>query len=781
MCGKSENHKLFTHLQVQSDVGVSMTKPNDPVSPEPAPNYHPAMADEGDIASTFRAVMLMIRRRIWMILAIVVLGTGLAGFVGHSRTPTYTAQAMVMIEPKENRIVDVEAVAAGLSGDITAIETQVKLLSSREYLARLADRLYGPEQLLAHGEETGPGEEEPEQGPLAKLVAMIPEDLLIATGLAHEPQMLDAEAEAFLLREKRVERIADRLKVKQEGRSFVLSINYTSPNPQEAARIANTLADLYIDEQVRDKLTTTKRASGWLEIRLAELKQELEDAEAAAERYRSEHRLLESRGLQMSSQQVGELTNLLVSTRAARSEKETRLRYIRSMQSKGERLESVTEVLESPYLANLWQQESALLKEEAELLTQFGDRHPRVQNLAAEKKKIGEKIERETKRLVDNIANEISVLSAKEKSVQADINNLIKQSDVAGQAEVELRQLERQAEASRKIYEDFLYRYKETKEQQEIVQPNARVIARAKPPIEPSSIPPSLILLVGLVGSSVAGISLAWLTERLDNGVRSGKQIESEFGLPCLGLVPYLRGMARKYERRPHRYLLDKPLSTYAETIRSVHTALRLSNVDQPPKVVQVTSSVPGEGKTTFATSLAALLAQTGHRTLLLDLDLRHPSVHREITLPNDDAFFRYMMGEADVAELIHHDEVSGVDVIGVCKPAHNPAAIVASQRLSDLMRELRSAYDYIVVDSTPVLGVSDSKVTTELVDTVLFVVRWEKTTRDTAIDALKELVELNINVGGVVLTQVDVVRHARYGYGGIDNYYHKYNKYYQN
>lgn len=708
-----------------------------------------------------------------MIAAIVLLGGGLAGFIGYSRVPTYTAQAMVVIEPKESRIVDVEAVAAGLGGDASAIETQVKILSSPEYLTRLADRLYrsGQPDVV---------EEPPPQGPLARLVAMMPEDWLIATGLAEEPRTLDPEAQALLEREKRVAQIASRLKVKQEGRSLVLSINYTLPDPQQAARVANALADLYIDEQVREKLGQTKQATGWLEVRVAELKRELEEAEQVAERFRSEHMLFETKGMQMNSQQVSDLTNMLVSTRAARSEKETRLRYIRSMQARGERLESVTEVLESPFLINLWQQESTMLQQEAELLSQFGERHPRVVNLIAEKKKIAEKIERETKRLVDNIANEISVLVAKEKSIEADIGKLVKQTDVAGQAEVQLRQLERQAEATRKIYEEFLGRYKETREQEEIVQPNARIIARAKPPLEPSSIPPSLILVVGLVGSSVAGISLAWLRERLDNGVRSAGQIERDFGLPCFGLVPHLSLPAKGPESRPHAYVLSKPLSAYAEAIRSVHTALRLSNVDQPPKVIQVTSSVPGEGKTTFATSLATRLAQSGYATLLFDLDLRRPSVRREIALPQEDLLAQFMMGEIELKDVIHHDQESGLDVIAVPRPPRNPVAILDSQRLRDLMAELRTVYDYIVVDSVPVLGLSDSKVTAELVDTVVFLIRWEKTPRDTAFNALKELVEANVRLGGVVLSQVDLVRHIRYGYGGVDSSYYKYKKYYQ-
>jgi capsular exopolysaccharide synthesis family protein len=745
---------------------------------EPEGNRYPPTRDDEDVVSLLLSLLRMLRRRIRMILLVVLLGTGLAGLIAHSREPAYTAQALVMLESKENRIVNVEAVAAGRGTDVSEVETQVRLLNSPVYLTRLAEKLYGPELDPAAGPELS------DEGPLAKLAAMVPKDWLIASGLADEKATpADPEAERELLLKNRVVKLARALAVRQEGRSLVLSVNYTAKDPAQAAEVANALVEMYIEDQVSDKLSITKKASDWLEVRLAELRRQLESSEQAAERYRRENSLLESRGLQLNAQQVSDLTSIHVTTRAARSEKETRLRYIRSLQAKGESLGSVTEVLESPYLLNLWEQGSALQHKEAELRGSLGDRHPQVQAIVGEQKSVREKIDRETKRLVDNISNEVSVLVAKERSIQADIDALIRKTDQAGQAEVELRQLERQAEADRRLYEEFLQRFKETKEQEGIIQPNAKMIAPAKEPAKPSSVPPGLILLAGFLGSSMAGVGLAWLTERLDSGVRSGKQIEAEFGVPYFGLVPFLREIARKRGRagRPHRYLLAKPLSVYAETLRSVHTALRLGSADHPPRVIQVTSSVPGEGKTVFAVSFATLLAQGGHRTLLLDLDLRHPSVRREIEIPHEAALIRYMLGELAYDELAHRDEESGLDVIAVRLPPRNSAAILASQQLRDLVRQLRERYEYIIVDSTPVLGVSDSKVTAELVDAVLFVVRWERTTSDTLRDALKELVELKLPVSGVVLTQVDLARHSLYGYGGIDNYYAKHTKYYQN
>lgn len=756
--------------------GSSKMSPPEPAAPYPPAASYPSAApyssaadDRGeDLVPTLRSLFLMARRRIRMILLTAAIGTGLAALFAYVREPVYTAQALVMLAPTEDRIVDLRSVTAGMTNDTSTIETQIKLLTSPVYLAQLADRLQEAERDNALG---GDGLAEG----LAKLFGIV-------TGLADEGgAFADLERQRSLERERQVARLARALRVRQEGRSLVLSINFTSKSPNQAAQLANALADFYIEHQLSDKLNATKRATRWLEVRLAELKQELENSEQAVERYRSEHQLPGGKGVQIDAQQIADLTNMLVATRAELSEKETRLRYIRDLQARGGQLGSVTEVLQSPYLISLWQQESALQQQEADLRSSFGPKHPRVRNLLAEQQNVATKIGQEIERLVDNISNEISVLAAKEKSIEADIRTLIDKTDAAGQAEVELRQLERQAEANRRLYEEFLQRYKETREQQDIVQPNAKIIAHAEVPTIPSSIPPGIIMLAGFLSSSMVGLGLAWMLERLDKGVRSGKEIEGEFGLPCLGLIPFLPSVGQGDGRRPHQYLLAKPLSVYAETIRLVHTTLRLSNKHRPPRVIQVTSSIPGEGKTVFAVSLATAIAQEGHRTLLLDLDLRHPSVRREIAIPGKATLANYVAGEVAADALVHQDAESGLDVIALPSPAHNPTMVLTSEKLRDLVQTARERYDYVIIDSTPVLGVSDSRITGEIADAILLVVQWGETPLDTVRDTLAELTENNITVNGAVLTQVHINRHARYGYGGIDQHYKKYRHYYRN
>jgi succinoglycan biosynthesis transport protein ExoP len=745
-----------------------------------AERYYGAPQEPAEEGTDLRGFLAFLRRRRGLILGVTLVGTLAAGYWGFSRKPVYTAQALVKIEPKEAKIIDIQAVAAGLSADAATVETQIRLIQSRAMLEQLVERL----DLVDRNGPLPPAEpKSPVVAWLAETIGVwLPQDWLFATGLAQEQPEVEPELAYEVAKEQRIDKLLDNLKVKQEGRSLVLSINYTSPSPAEAARIANGLADLYIAAQVQEKAGITQKATEWLEIRVAELQEQVVAGEAEIEQYRSKYGLYETKGgLTLQGQQIMNLTQMLVQARAERSEKESRLRYIRDLQNRRESLNTLSEVMNSPYMTRLWEQERELQKAEAELLSTFGEKHPRVQLLKAEQAKVAEKIRAEVQRIVDNTANEIKVLQARERSIEQDIARLMNETDKAGQAEIKLRELERQVAVNRALYEQFLQRLKETREQQQLAAADAKVVARAKPPEMPSSRSPIFWVLAGLLVSAMAGTGLAWAVERLDNTIRSGKEIERLFGLPCFALVPYVSPSLTKKHGGLAGYLVAKPLSIYAETIRQIFTALRLSNIDRPPRVVQVTSSVPAEGKTTLAISLATGLGQAGHKVVLVDLDIRHPSVGRELGTKALGRLVEYMAGDASAEELVYPVPELGIEVISVDRQSANPGAIITSQRMRELFASLRERYDYVVVDSTPVLGVTDCKLAAELVDAVLFVVRWEKTTKDVAEDALKQLVEHRVPLAGCVITQVDVKKHARYGYGGVDHYYSKYHKYYVN
>jgi succinoglycan biosynthesis transport protein ExoP len=275
------------------------------------------------------------------------------------------------------------------------------------------------------------------------------------------------------------------------------------------------------------------------------------------------------------------------------------------------------------------------------------------------------------------------------------------------------------------------------------------------------------------------GTLLAFVIDRLDRGVRTGRQAEEVLNLPHIGFIPKLGG---RRGRDAHHYLTEKPTSAYAEAIRGVQSALYFSNIDQPPQVVLVTSSVPAEGKTTLALSLATLLAQSGCKTVAVDLDLRRPSLGHPAREDGGGDLVDYMRGEKTLDEILHQDgQVHNLDIVPARRLNASPTDLLASQRMVSLMAELRARYDYIILDSPPLLGMSDSRFAARLADAVLFVVRWSKTGEAVAQKALDILRDSGAPIAGTVLTQVNIRRHRKYSPEEVLHYYGRYNQYYVN
>ncbi len=740
--------------------------------------YYPVAPGGGEPGFDVREVLAFLRRRRGWIVGFALIGAIAGGIVGYARPPKYQAQALVLIQPPQKSGGDIntlDALAYGNTPSSAFVETQIRIARSRAFLNQAVDRLRlvpeDPERLRILAVERADGG----RNLPGWLTRMLPEGLLFSTGLAEDRPLLSPDALREELRRQQLRDLLDRVTVRQEGRSLILSIGYSSENPFEAARIANGLAELFVSQQVDDRVAARRSADEWLRTRIAELGDELRRLENTIEEYRAKHDLLERQGLTPESEQAQALTNMLVETRANRREKEARIRYIQQLMRRGEKLNALSEVLESRYMQSLWERESALQQQEAELLNTYGPKHPVVVRLREEKRKLRAQQRKEVGRIVENIRNEIAVLKAREVSLQQDIDALMQKGDEAARAAIKLRELEREAQANREVYENFLRQQKEVEAKLKLTQPSARIVARAEPPEKPSSIPPQLFALLGLVGSGFAGLGLALVRERLDNGIRSAREVEGLFGLPCFAQVPHLASRTLKRYGEPHAYLLAKPLSAFAEGVRGVHTALRTLDIDNPPKIVQVTSAVPSEGKTSMAACLAVSLVREGNSVLLVDLDLRRPTLSRLFSREGGPTLLDALLGEVPLDKAIQTDEASGVDLLSVGKPVDNPGAILGSRRLRDLLGRLRERYDYVVLDSTPTLGLSDAKRAAALADATLFLIRWEKTPVDTVEDALKELADHKIEVAGTALTMVDVKRQSRYGYESPGRYYTSY------
>jgi capsular exopolysaccharide synthesis family protein len=395
---------------------------------------------------------------------------------------------------------------------------------------------------------------------------------------------------------------------------------------------------------------------------------------------------------------------------------------------------------------------------------------------AAEEENLAAKIDLEVGNIVANLENEVAVARSREQALAEALGEAKSRSEVTSRAEIELRQLERESEANRSLYESFLTRLKQLEEQLDLVRPDAKVVSLAAIPQSASFPKRKPMVLIGFTSSVVLGVLMALVRERLDTGFHTGRQLHEVLGVTSFGLVPAIR--PGKRETRPHRYLLEKPLSAYADAIRSVQKSVELSWSDGRSQIVLVTSTLPGEGKTTLALSLAASAARSGRKTVVVDVDLRHPSVAREMGQPFGPGLVEFLTGEATADEVIHAaDFQSNLHFIPVRGLTTSPVDLLESGEMASLLTALRTRYHYVFLDGPPAL-VTDARAAAFLADTVLYAVRWNKTKAEVASHGLEALAGSRISVAGLVLTQVNLARQARYSYGDVSSYYGEYKKY---
>jgi capsular exopolysaccharide synthesis family protein len=747
----------------------------------PAPLEPAPAADSGTI--DVMDVVRVLRRRKWLVVTIVLVGTLAATLYGLQRTPVYTAQSVVLIDPQKSSVVDIQAALSGLSSDQATMGTQIRLFQSRTFQARVMEDLHlfdDPEFNPALRKSSPSPIKAALEVPLARLQAMIPPDWLTALGLDQEPvTVLESEAPR-IAREAALNNFAANLVAAGDGDTYVLTISFTSISPEKAALIANRTAEIYVDDQLKSKLFATDRASIWLDERLRTLQDDVRKSEQAVAQYRSQNNLLDSQGVLLGDQELSDLNKELITARADLAERQARLGQARTLRGRGGgAVDALADVMNAPLIVSLRQQEADLLRQEAELSNLYGARHPKMQQLEAEKANLEAKINAEVSRITSALQNDVAVTQARVTAIQSQLNGMKSQTTDNREAEVKLRELQRQADANRTLYESFLARSKEMGEQQEIVEPDARLVSIANPPIRPSSPSTKLFTAAGFTLSFVFSSLLALFLDRLDKGLRSAREVEAAVGLPTLALVPRLEKLKRN--QKPYQYLMEKPLSAYTESIRAIYMALKLGNVDNPPKVVMITSSLPEEGKTTVAVSLATFAARSHKRVLLIDLDLRHPSVHRELGWSVSSGLVEYMMNDRTLDEVIHHDLETGLHFLPIKAQTSNPTDLLESVRLRQLIEACRESYDYVVIDSAPLVSVTDSRLAALLADKTIFVLKWGDTVESAAQDGIQTLRDIGIDIAGAVLTQIDLRKHALYRYNDIGEYYSKTKNYYVN
>jgi len=715
---------------------------------------------------------LWLRKR--LLLSVTFLLSLLAVLIIYQLVPRYTATTQLLIGINAAKVVDIEEVMTGnLNGD-SAVIGEMEVLKSRELARKVIEHLQ-----LDQYEEFNPKLKKP--GFLAQFNPknLIPETWKEAMGLV-EIDTRTPEEKQEAQQTNLTNTFLGKLTVSQVKRSQVINLAFESQDPKLAAKIVNELADKYIVGQLQAKFDATKKATDWLNDQLGELKHKVESSERAVENYRKTHALLEvSKGTGLSQQQLSEVNSQLIIARSQRAEAEAKYQQVESIARNGQDIDSVVEVLNSGLISSLRSQEAEVQRKYSEMLVEYGARHPRMIQMQAEMEDTKAKINMEVKKIAAGLRHSLDVARAREGSLAGSLRQMESKTTGNSQAEVDLHALEREATANKALFETFLGRFKETASTQGISQADARVISFAEIPLKASFPKKNLILTASVIGSIAFAIFLVFVLEMLNPGVRSPEQIQELFNITTLGIVPKLMDIKIK----PHEYLLAKPLSALAEAINTLRISLSLLNPDAEVKSLLVTSSVPGEGKSTLAVLLGRHSATAGQRVVVVDADLRRPTIGKTFKVKEGALGLTDLLMHHDLvlSEVLVNDPETGMKILTRGQSAFiNPIDLFASHRMKSIIDELREQFDLVIVDSAPIMAVPDTRILAGLVDKTIFVLSWDSTPKKVIASALHLLSkDGHNNVAGIVLQKVNLEQYGRYGYGD-SGYYHSYGRYKQ-
>jgi polysaccharide biosynthesis transport protein len=738
-------------------------------------------SEELNLRELWRALT---RRKLVLLATILVITGGAFGYVSQ-QAPMYTAEALIHVQNRDAQVVEIDGVVEELIADPATIESEIELLNSPAFLRRLAEKLE-----LVNDPEFNPAlrpdAAEPSFLEAINPFGYIPEEWWASLGASQHSSLDEVATQvdpAAVTLNNVIRRLGGRVDIAQVGRSYVISLSFLSEDAAKAARIANTMAEEYLVAQVEAKYDAAQRATDWLSRRIEELRGQVLEAEAKIVEYRTQNNLVDtSNSNNPITLQFFQLNTQMALAQAERAAAEARLGQARSLVSSEGGVASAALVLNSPLMSSLRDQETQLIRRLSEMATVYGENHPQMVNTRAEIQSIRDKMQDEVQRIIQDLNNEVAVSRAREQELTNNMARLQGDAARVDLAGVELSDLTREADTNRTLFQTFLTRFREIVEQQGLQEADAKVLSPADVPISPSHPKIALFTMIAFAASMVLGVLLVFVIERWDSdyGFRSADEIQTAVGARALALVPDLS--RRETQGIPAEdYILQKPNSAFAEALQRIRTSLFLTDGEHPPKTILVTSSVPLEGKSTIAAALARQSARSGLKVILIDADLRRPRLHEVIGLANQNGLSEVLTGRANPEAAIKRDEKSGLDFLPAGVGVVSPPDLFRSSTMKILLEEMAAYYDLVIIDTPPVTAVSDSFTLSGIVDKSIYVIRWEQTPRNVALAGIRQLVEAGADIAGIVLSRVDVKKHARYGYADSGYYQGYYRKYYVN
>jgi polysaccharide biosynthesis transport protein len=723
---------------------------------------HPATDSERlDLAGLARVLW---RRKLLVLVTSLVIVVVSAGAI-FLLPPRYVGRVVLVIGIPDTMSTGTKEAQARTLPDSTAIQTEVELIKSRVNIANVVEKLK-----LDEKPEFNPSLEAKTPGSwlfsaYAGAVKVLNErwtDLRWQLtpdgkeqGAAASPKTLDPAISAA------VDVVESKLRVVPKGSSRAIAVEFESANAQNSSAVVNAIADQYIEQQRAFRDRRMQELTDWLNGKVAVLREQVERSENSVERYRSENGLLpDQAGVSFLAKQMSETDAQLIGAQADRAGLQARLSQLKTLASAPGGLDATTDVLNSTALQGLTRQLQELQQNRAQLGSDHLSDHPKMVSLSAAIADTRGKIRSETAKIIASLENELRIATAKEGLLRQKGDHLRLQMWQANQADITLRSLQREARVNSMLLDGFLTRVKEGEDARVLQESEAQIVSYSDVPRYPERPNKPLLVLIALFGSLVASAVLAIAVEKHDRSLRSCEEIEPALGLRVLGYVPKTRSL-----RKPVT-CSDRPLSLAAEAIRGIYVALRSHGITRSPFAVMVTSAQPQEGKTTLALGFAAMAASSGQKVLFIDADLRKGSATAALGLQEHPGLAEILIRQSDLesATIVHAG--SGLSCLPVGKEASLASAVQSIGRLPDLIDLLKLHYDLIVIDTSPVLAVSDALLLAAHVDETVLAIRWGTTSRKVVELALNRLIDSGAKVAGAAVTMVDVRRNARYGFG---------------
>ena len=699
--------------------------------------------------------------RQWRLVALVTALAMIVGIAYLALTPRkYTAQADMIIDTKRVSFSQSELATENRIVEDASVESEIETTKSEKVAGVVAKRL----QLVNDPEFVGSGESLKQR----------------IFSLIWTPAPTPEPTSDEILRGV-IGQLRGNLRVTRLGRSYIEQIAYTSLDPQKAARIANAFADAYIEDQLEAKFDATRRASIWLEQRIGELRKQASDAFKEVQDFKSQNGIIIGvDGKLASDVELDQLGIALAKARAETSQAKAKLDRIQhvlalrpdpSKESLNIPDPVVTDALSNPVITKLRQQFLEDQNKESEWRARYGADHQAARNLRAEMAALQRAIWDEISRIAESYKSEVQIAKAQEDSIEQRMNEVFQQSGSTRQSQVRLRELETASNTYRNIYESFLSRFTQSVQQQSFPSTEARVVTYASAPAGASSPKKSFTLALSMLCGLSLGIALAIARERMSRQIHTRAQLEELLGTSCLAVFPALskkrpqlgKGASIASAAAFRQISAAPPFSATAEALRYLKVAVDLH--PKGGKIVGMVSALPGEGKTTVAASLADFLARSGNRTLLIDADLRNPSLSKMLGYVDAPGLLDVVANQTPFDDLVITDSKHKFDFLPSAtriKPS-NSSDILSSPAMKALLKSVKSTYDYVIIDLPPILPVVDVKATAHLFEAFLLVVEWGATSTDEVVKAVGTSSIVTERLLGAVLNKADEVVMRRF------------------